>query len=146
MQPLEQLLPDQRQRLFAGIGKFSAFAESVSVLWQALANRRDLCHNTLNDNEKRRIGMAAGIWVRLMKKNRIEKDITVDCVYEDWQEALGHACRQLDTGRPMVLPRHERDWQQFSQARFLKEHFVEDVPFDRMEVEFIDPEKKKNRQ
>lgn len=90
--------------------------------------------------------MAAGIWVRLMKKNRIEKDITVDCVYEDWQEALGQACRQLDTGRPMVLPRHERDWQQFSQARFLKEHFVEDVPFDRMEVEFIDPEKKKNRQ
>ena len=28
-------------------------------------------------------------------------------------------------------------------ARFLKEHFMEDVSFDRMEVEFIDPEKKK---
>ena len=43
----------------------------------------------------------------------------------------------------MVLPRHERDWDQFSQARFLKDHFIEDVAFDRMEVEWIDPEKKK---
>ena len=86
--------------------------------------------------------MATGIWVRLMHKARIERDVTVDCGHEDWQEALQTACRLLDVGRPMVLPRHERDWKQFSQARFLKEHFVEDVPFDRMEVEFIDPEKK----
>ena len=87
--------------------------------------------------------MASGIWVRLMKKSRIEKDVTVDCAHADWQEALEEACRKLDVGRPMVLPRHERDFAQFSQARFLKEHFIEDVPFDRMEVEFIDPDKKK---
>ena len=43
----------------------------------------------------------------------------------------------------MILPRHERDWDQFSQARFLPDHFVESVGFDRMEVEFIDPDKKK---
>ena len=86
--------------------------------------------------------MATGIWGRLMHKARIERDVTVDCGHEDWQEALQTACRLLDVGRPMVLLRHERDWEQFSQARFLKEHFVEDVPFDRMEVEFIDPEKK----
>ena len=29
------------------------------------------------------------------------------------------------------------------EARFLPEHFMESVPFDRMEVEFIDPDKKK---
>ena len=89
--------------------------------------------------------MAAGIWVRLMRKNRIEKDTTVACASEEWQEALVKACHELDVGRPMVLPRHERDWAQFSQARFLKEHFIEDVPFDRMEVEFIDPDKKKKQ-
>ena len=61
-------------------------------------------------------------------------------------EALEKACHQLDVSRPMVLARHERDWEQFSQARFLKEHFVEDVPFDRMEVEFIDPDKKRKKQ
>ncbi len=90
--------------------------------------------------------MPAGIWVRLIRKNRIEKDITVECAHDGWQDALIDACHQLDVGKPMVLPRHERDWEQFSQARFLREHFVEDVPFDRMEVEFIDPDKKKKKE
>ncbi|MBR3738897.1 MAG: hypothetical protein IKN04_00380 [Clostridia bacterium] len=89
--------------------------------------------------------MPAGIWVRLIKRNRIDKDVTVPCLHADWQDALNIACRQMDVGKPMVLARHERDWDQFSQARFLKEHFLEDVPFDRMEVEFIDPEKKKKK-
>ncbi|MBQ4075221.1 MAG: hypothetical protein IJD39_08465 [Clostridia bacterium] len=87
--------------------------------------------------------MACGIWVRMMRKNRIEKDITIPCAIEDWQDALEKACHDLDVPRPMILPRHERDWDEFSQARFLKDHFVEDLPFDRMEVEFIDPDRKK---
>ena len=84
-----------------------------------------------------------GIWVRLMRKNRIEKDATLPCVREDWREELDEACHQLDVPRPIVLPRHERDWDEFSQTRFLPEHFMEDVRFDRMEVEYIDPDKKK---
>lgn len=87
--------------------------------------------------------MAAGIWVRLMRKTRIDQDTTVECTMDHWQEALEEACHKLDVPRPLMLPRHERDWEQFSQARFLKEHFMEDVAFDRMEVEFIDPDKKK---
>ena len=63
----------------------------------------------------------------------------------EWQDALVRACHALDMSKPLVLPRHERDWEQFSQARFLKEHFVEDVPFDRMEVEFIDPDQKRKQ-
>ena len=89
--------------------------------------------------------MPAGIWVRLMKKTRIDRDVTVDCSHADWQSALDDACHQLDVGKPMILPRHERDWVQFNQVRFLREHFIEDVPFDRMEVEFIDPDKKKKQ-
>lgn len=87
--------------------------------------------------------MAAGIWVRLMRKNKIDRDITIPCMIEDWQEALEQACHDLDVPRPMILPRHERDFDQFSQARFLADHFVEEIPFDRMEVEFIDPDRKK---
>ena len=90
--------------------------------------------------------MATGIWVRLMHKNHILRDAAVDCAHNEWQTALDTACRQLDMPRPLILARHERDWEQFSQARFLKEHFVEDIPFDRMEVELIDPDKKKKQQ
>lgn len=81
--------------------------------------------------------------MRLMHKTRIERDVTVACAPDDWQAALETACHDLDVPRPMVLPRHERDWDQFTQARFLPEHFVEAVGFDRMEVEFIDPDRKK---
>ena len=87
--------------------------------------------------------MAGGIWVRLMKRTRIDKDVTYPCEANDWQQALDEACHKLDVTRPMVLARHERDWEEFSQTRFLKEHFLEDVPFDRMEVEYIDPDAKK---
>ena len=81
-----------------------------------------------------------------MRRNRIEQDVTVDCAHEEWQEALGEACHRMDVPRPLILPRHERDWEQFGQARFLREHFVEETAFDRMEVEFIDPDKKKKKQ
>ena len=85
----------------------------------------------------------AGIWIRLMKKNRIEKDISVDCLREDWRDALDEGCRKMDVARPLILPRHDRDWEEFGQTRFLKDHFMEETAFDRMEVEWIDPEKKK---
>lgn len=87
----------------------------------------------------------AGIWIRLMKRNRIERDLIENCLREEWREALAEGCRKLDVSRPLLLPRHERDWEEFGQTRFLREHFMEDTSFDRMEVEWIDPDKKKPR-
>lgn len=86
--------------------------------------------------------MSQGIWVRLMKHGKIMDSSVQACAPEDWEDALTEACRQLDAPKPVILPRHERDYASFHQARFLPEHFVESVPFDRMEVEFIDPEAK----
>ncbi len=82
----------------------------------------------------------AGIWIRLVRKNRIQKDIIVDCGRDEWTQALYRGVEKLDTSRPLLLEKHERDWAEFGQTRFLKEHFMEDVAFDRMEVEWIDPE------
>ena len=82
----------------------------------------------------------AGIWIRLMRKNRIWKDIIVDCGRDEWVLALHRGVEKLDTGRLLLLEKHERVWAEFGQTRFLKEHFMEDVAFDRMEVEWIDPE------
>ncbi len=82
----------------------------------------------------------AGIWIRLMRKNKIQKDISVECARDGWLEALYTGLERLDTARPLLLEKHQRDWAEFGQTRFLKEHFMEDVAFDRMEVEWIDPE------
>ncbi len=87
--------------------------------------------------------MASMLWVRLMRKTKIEGDAVVPCGPDSFLEALDEACKKLDMPRPVVLPRHERDWEEFRQTRFLPEHFLEEVPFDRMEAEFIDPDRRK---
>lgn len=89
--------------------------------------------------------MAAGIWVRVMKDNRMARSETQPCARIDWLEALDEVCRRMDLQRPVLLRCHERDWDSFGLTRFLPEHFMESVDFDRMDVQFIDPDKKKKR-
>ena len=88
--------------------------------------------------------MSQGIWVRLIKHGKIMESNVQPCAPDEWEDALTEACRALDAPKPVILPRHERDYHSFHQARFLPEHFVESVSFDRMEVEYIDPEAKKS--
>lgn len=87
--------------------------------------------------------MATMLWVRLMHKTKIAADTAVPCGPEGFQDALDEAVKKLDMPRPMVLPKHLRDWEEFRQTRFLPEHFLEEISFDRMEIEFIDPDRKK---
>ncbi len=89
--------------------------------------------------------MAGQLWVREMARNKILRDVAVPCIKDSWTDALAEACHALDVQVPMVLPRHERDWREFSQARFLPEHFVESVRFDRLEAEYFDPDDRRPR-
>lgn len=86
--------------------------------------------------------------MRLVHRGKTVRDATA-AHGGDWQEDVFAACRALDLPRPLVLPRHERDFMQFRQTRFLPEHFMESVSFDRMEVELIDgdadKQKRKNK-
>ena len=92
--------------------------------------------------------MAGKLWARQIRKNKMVADAVAACSRAGWQEALAVCCRQMDLGVPMVLARHLQDWDSFSQTRFLPEHFMEPVRFDRLEVEYFDPDeaaKKKPR-
>ena len=84
--------------------------------------------------------MAGQLWVRLIKKTRRVKDSVQACPEGDWQEALLSACRQLDLSLPLILDKHKRDWESYRSIRFLPEHFMEAVSFDRMELEYFDPD------
>ncbi len=89
--------------------------------------------------------MAGQLWVREMSRNKIRRDVVVPCAPDQWTDALTQACHELDLQVPVVLPRHERDWQEFKQARFLPEHFIESVRFDRLEAEYFDPDDRRPR-
>lgn len=83
------------------------------------------------------------LWVRLMKRHRVERDALIECEHENAEEALRELLPSLDLSQPMWLPRHRQDWEEYSLTRFRPEHFVESVDFDYMEVSFIFPEDEK---
>lgn len=89
--------------------------------------------------------MAGQLWVRLIKKTKIAGDSVVPCRPESWKEALQKACRELDLPLPILLPKHEREWEEHGRTRFAAEHFMEGVPFDRMEIEYFDPDDRDSR-
>ena len=87
--------------------------------------------------------MAGSIWVREIRRNKIRRDQVIPCPDGDWEAALAQACREMDLMMPLVVARHQRDFEEFRQIRFLPEHFLESVAFDRLEVEYFDPDDRK---
>ncbi len=84
--------------------------------------------------------MAGSLWVREIRRNKITRDVVVPCPGKDWREALAAACRALDVGVPLTVGKHHRDFKAFSLLRFLPEHFLEAVQFDRLEAEYFESE------
>ena len=91
--------------------------------------------------------MATALWVKTVRHHRADLQTTVPCGREDAHEALLKACHELDLPEPLWLDKNEREWAEFGMTRFLPDAFFEPVDFQRMEIEFIDPDapKKKSR-
>ncbi len=91
--------------------------------------------------------MAASLWVKTIENHRISRQTTVPCSRSDPREALLEACHQLDLQEPVWLDKNQRAWETFGMTRFLPDAFFETVSFQRLEIEYIDPDapKKKNR-
>ena len=89
--------------------------------------------------------MATALWVRTIRRHRMDRQLTIPCGRDDPQDALQEACQQLDISVPLWLDKNQRDWEDFGQTRFLPDAFMDAVPFERLEIEFIDPDAKKKR-
>ena len=80
------------------------------------------------------------LWIRLVKKHRVEKSLTAPCSREGAEEALRELLPQLDLSQPVWMDKHRADWEEYAMTRFLPEHFLEPVPFDSLEISYIAPE------
>lgn len=91
--------------------------------------------------------MATALWVKTIRHQRTDRQTTIPCTRSDPREALREACHELDLPEPLWLDKNEREWDEFGQTRFFSDAFFESVDFDRMDIEYIDPEapKKKSR-
>ena len=85
------------------------------------------------------------LWARIIKGHRIADQATRDCRYEDVEDALTELCREFDIPRPLWLGKHEREYEAFRRTQFLPEHFMEDVPFQRLEIEYLDDDDRSRR-
>ena len=89
--------------------------------------------------------MAQALWVKEIRHHRIDRQATAPCTRDDPQDALEEACRRLDIPKPLWLDKHQREWDEFGMTRFLPDAFFESVSFERLEIEYIDPDAKKRK-
>ena len=83
------------------------------------------------------------LWGRIMKRQRIVKQETIEIEGDDIEEAFLEICRRFDVQRPLQLPKHNREFERFGCTFFSKEHFTESVDFDKLEIELIMPDGEK---
>ena len=83
------------------------------------------------------------LWGRIIKNHRIEKSETVEIEDGNIEEAFLEICRRFDVQRPLQLPKHNREFEQFGRTFYAKEHFTESISFQKLEIELLMPEGEK---
>ena len=89
--------------------------------------------------------MATSLWVRTIRHHRTDRQATVPCGRKEAHGALQEACHELDLPEPLWLEKNEREWEEFGMTRFLPDAFFEQVDFERLEIEYIDPDAPKRK-
>ena len=90
------------------------------------------------------------IWVLTRRKQKILQDMTTEFnVPPLWtesaiEEMLTPVCQVLDISRPVIMQKHCEEMERIGRVVFRPADFMDNVAFDRMEVELID-EKKRER-
>ena len=83
------------------------------------------------------------LWVKEWK----EGHLIMDTVIEDASDkrrtqkvfgAMETACRQLDLAKPIWLDKTIKEFQIHAKTRFYQDHFMEEIPFDYLEIEVIE--------
>ena len=87
----------------------------------------------------------ARLWARMIVKHRIVQQMTVPCAWSGEEDALVEICREMDIPCPLWLNKHRNEFENFRHTSFSPDHFMEDVPFQKLEIEFLDDEGKKRR-
>lgn len=87
------------------------------------------------------------LWGKLYKNNKIIQD-TVICNDEinlstekKIDQALYEICMLFDLQKPIWLKDSLKDFKQFRRTSFRKDHFIEQIDFDYLEIEIIEEDK-----
>ena len=60
------------------------------------------------------------LWGRVISRHRIVKNETVEIHDGDIESAFLELCRRFDVQRPLQLPKHNREWENFGRTVYTK--------------------------
>ena len=88
------------------------------------------------------------LWGRIIDSHhRMIASETVTIRDGDVESAFLELCRRFDIQRPLQLPKHNREFEEFNMTSFTQEHFTEPISFKKLEVELLAPDgSRKERQ
>lgn len=85
------------------------------------------------------------LWGRILKGQKILRQEIVDCDPQTIEPALEALCHAFDIQRPIWLNKHTREMEQFGRTTFLRDHFMESIPFTKLEIELLLPEETRKK-
>ena len=59
------------------------------------------------------------LWAKIIRKNRIERQDTIECTFDGATDALVELCRAFDIPAPLWLNKHVREFDEFRRTQFL---------------------------
>ena len=83
------------------------------------------------------------IWFKQWKDSKMLRDVVIEDTSDDTRthkifHALEQVCYEMDLARPIWLDVTVRDFKQHAKARFTKDCFMEEVPFDYLEIDVLE--------
>lgn len=83
------------------------------------------------------------IWFKIMKNTRLQKTETIEDASVDTRthkifRALDEICSRWDLGKPIWLDANIEEFQARARTRFTQDNFVEEIPFDYMELHVLE--------
>lgn len=83
------------------------------------------------------------IWFQIWKDAHLVEDTTVEDYDQDTRthkimKALDQACYEFDLSRPIWLDKTVTEFKRHAKARFYQDSFVEEVPFDYLQIEVLE--------
>lgn len=83
------------------------------------------------------------LWGRLFQSNRLLKDTVICNEQEDTRThkifaALTDICYEFDLEQPIWLESNVREFKRHAKTRFYQDSFIEQIPFDYLEIQIIE--------
>lgn len=83
------------------------------------------------------------LWGKIWKDNRLLHDTVFEEESEDTRthkvfRGLEEICYRMDLSKPMWLDKTVAEFKQHAKARFYQDNFIEEIPFDYLEIQVIE--------